>query len=115
MYFGHHPHPSVNKIEKKKNEQKWRKRQNDFGGRVATIKLIYVSGQICVAILGLIWQSRRLVIVMAMVSLAQISGLGIGFCGSGISDFAEEWEYEVVPSGFSACLLFGRAKRFTTC
>lgn len=56
-----------------------------------------------------------MVIVMAMVSLAQISGLGIGFCGSGISDFAEEWEYEVVPSGFSACLLFGRAKRFTTC
>lgn len=34
-----------------------------------------------------------MVIVMAMVSLAQISGSGIGFCGSGISDFAEEWEY----------------------
>jgi len=38
----------------KKNGEKLRKRQNDYGGRVATIKLIYVSGQICVAILGLI-------------------------------------------------------------
>jgi len=39
-------------LEKKRG--KIEKRQNDYGGRVATIKLIYVSGQICVAILGLI-------------------------------------------------------------
>lgn len=46
--------------------------KNGHGGW-PTIKLIYVSGQICVAILGLIWQSQRFVIVMGDVSLAQIS------------------------------------------